>query len=93
MISPQTLYEYTAQYNDELSFTAGVILSLEKDIDSNWIQCRLGQRTGLVPLSYITVIQPLPNQQHRSSLEESVSHVTCHLMSCDISPDVMSYVT
>lgn len=56
----KAVYDYTAQYSDELSFSANTIIGLETEVDGSWVIGRLGSLTGLVPLSYLSIIQPLP---------------------------------
>lgn len=83
IIPIQALYDYTAQYEDELSFSAGAVMALEKELDSNWLQARLGRQVGLVPLTYINILEPLDSQD---DIEQSVSNspgATCEY-SCSV---------
>ena len=46
---PQTLYAYSGQYSDELSFPAGVTMTLVKRIDAEWWEGRVnGAAVSLV---------------------------------------------
>lgn len=45
-------------------------MALVKEVDSNWIQARLDGQVGLVPLTYISILEPLSQQD---SQDESVS--------------------
>ena len=68
----QTLYAYSGQYSDELSFPAGVTLTLVKRIDAEWWEGRVNGRTGLVPGNYIEVIEEPVTRDSQDTLQESV---------------------
>ena len=70
--SSQTLYSYTGQHMDELSYSVGVVLSLLRRVGNNWYQARLDGQIGLVSCSYVTVIQPLSGQSSIDEGEQSV---------------------
>lgn len=83
-LSPQALYQYIAQCSDELSFPAGAVIGLEAEMDQSWVIGRLDRQTGLVPLTYLSILEPLPSSQRLSSDdgEQSVGdvyHVICHV--------------
>ena len=57
-------------------------------MDSDWLLGRLGRQSGLLPASYVTIIEPLSRQVALDDVEQSVSdlasnHVIYHMMSCD----------
>lgn len=72
MAHTQALYEYRGRYDDELSFSAGTVMSLVKEVDSDWIQARVEGQVGLVPLTYITIIEPLSKQDSQDDTHQSV---------------------
>ena len=75
----QALYQYTAQYDDELSFLAGAVIALEAEVDGSWVMGRLGRQSGLAPLTYLSIVEPLPSTQRLDDGNQSVSgggHVT-----------------
>ena len=77
----QTLYAYTGQYSDELSFPAGITLMLVKRVDAEWWEGRVDGRTGLVPGNYIEVIEEPVARDNQDTLQESVGLVVmqgCH---------------
>ena len=75
---PQTLYAYSGQYSDELSFPAGVTMTLVKRIDAEWWEGRVNGRTGLVPGNYIEVIEEPVTRDSQDTLQESVGpHLWC----------------
>ena len=65
--------QYTGQYSDELSFPPGAVIALVREVDSNWVLGRLGGREGIVPVSYLTILEPLARQQSEEDVEQSVS--------------------
>ena len=65
--------QYAGQYSNELSFPAGAVIALVREVDSNWVLGRLGGREGIVPLSYLTILEPLARHQSDDDLEQSVS--------------------
>ena len=60
------IFPYDAQQDDELSFPADAILEiLDPDSTSGWFKARLGDRTGLIPFTYV---QPVDAQIPRKSI-------------------------
>ena len=57
----RALYDNSSDHGDELEFRRGDTLWLCKRIDSNWLECELEGRTGLVPLNYVDIIKDLPH--------------------------------
>ena len=58
--SCQALYEFGAENPAELSFKEGDIIMLKSQIDGNWYEGMLNGKTGYFPVSYVTVVVPLP---------------------------------
>lgn len=54
-------------------------MALVKEVDDNWVQGRLGGEAGLVPVSYITILEPLTQQNSQDELSvrwhEAVEHI------------------
>jgi hypothetical protein len=87
------LYQYTAQYGDELSFLAGAVIALEAEVDGSWVMGRLGRQSGLAPLTYLSIVEPLPSTQRlddgnqsdeweseeEEQVDDSTSFVTCYV--------------
>ena len=46
-------YNFKAKQPGELTMLRGEMLVIERSRDVNWVEVRLGERTGLVPLSYL----------------------------------------
>lgn len=56
----KALYAYTAVGDDELTVTAGSeMVVLEPDDGSGWTKVQIGDRSGLVPSSYIETIESM----------------------------------
>ena len=53
-------YSFHAQTQMELSLTKGEIVTLTRKVDQNWLEGRIGNRRGIFPASYISVISPPP---------------------------------
>ena len=53
----QTVYAYTAQQNDELSFPEDVVIGLVKRMEGDWWEGQYKGKIGLVPGNYIDIIQ------------------------------------
>ncbi len=55
--SLQALYNYTAQYPDELSFSCGQIITGVTRVSAEWWEGQLDGRKGLVPSNYVEVTE------------------------------------
>lgn len=56
------IFPYEAQQEDELSFPADAVLEiLDPDSTSGWFKARLDDKTGLIPSTYVQLIDG-PNQ-------------------------------
>lgn len=58
--SCQALYDFEAENPAELSFKENDIIFLKTQIDENWYEGIIHGRTGYFPVSYVTVLVPLP---------------------------------
>ncbi|GFQ87681.1 sorbin and SH3 domain-containing protein 1 [Trichonephila clavata] len=50
-------YDFTAQTSVELSVKKGDIVNLIRKVDSNWYECRFNNKKGIIPASYLQVLQ------------------------------------
>ncbi|CAG4915393.1 unnamed protein product [Colias eurytheme] len=55
-------FDFTAQTNLELPLKKGELVVLTRRIDHNWWEGRLGNKTGIFPDSYVTILQE-PSQK------------------------------
>lgn len=64
-------FNFVAQTNLELSLVKGELIVLTRRVDDNWYEGRIGNRRGIFPVSYVTVIREpgLPDslEAHHSS--------------------------
>ncbi|KAG1660804.1 Dynamin-binding protein [Nymphon striatum] len=56
----RALFNFNAQFSDELSFTSGEIIILHRYVDSQWMEGEIEGKYGLVPCDYIDVIVDCP---------------------------------
>ena len=70
-ISIQTVYPYTAQQHDELSFPEGVLIGLVRQADGDWWEGQYEGKTGLVPGNYIDIIQSPVRVDTRDQISSS----------------------
>ena len=56
------MYDFDAENPAELSFKEGDVILLKSQIDSNWYEGMLNGRTGYFPVSYASIIVPLPHK-------------------------------
>lgn len=50
-------FDFTAQTNLELPLKKGEVVVLTRRIDNNWWEGRNGNKTGIFPDSYVTILQ------------------------------------
>jgi len=58
--SCRALYDFDAENPAELSFKEGDVILLKTKIDENWYEGTINGQTGYFPVSYVTIINPLP---------------------------------
>ncbi|MEQ2295029.1 hypothetical protein AMECASPLE_009913 [Ameca splendens] len=56
----RAMYSFMPNREGELDFNEGDIIILTGQVDSNWYEGTLGDRSGLLPVSYVDVLVPLP---------------------------------
>jgi len=56
----QALYDFDAESPGELSFKEGDVIYLKSKIDDNWYDGSVNGRTGYFPVTYVTILVPLP---------------------------------
>jgi hypothetical protein len=51
----RALWRCNAQYEDELSFAAGDLITVEGEVagEELWFRGRVGNRSGIIPLNYV----------------------------------------
>ena len=60
-------YNFKAKHPSELTMLRGEVLELERSVDPNWVEVRLGERVGIVPVDYLE----LQDEEVRSVLTSS----------------------
>ncbi|GFT84698.1 sorbin and SH3 domain-containing protein 1 [Nephila pilipes] len=50
-------YDFTAQTSVELSVRKGDLANVIRKVDSNWYECRFNNKKGIIPSSYLQVLQ------------------------------------
>lgn len=70
----RTLYNYTAQQPDELSFEEGDTLYIIDQSDKSWWKAKKGNKTGLVPSNYIeTNTESIDHPLHEAAKRGNMS--------------------
>jgi hypothetical protein len=49
----RALYDNSTDDADELQFSRGDVLAVEEKVNDDWLICRLGNCTGMVPTNYV----------------------------------------
>ncbi|XP_049869863.1 uncharacterized protein LOC126369484 isoform X4 [Pectinophora gossypiella] len=60
-------FDFTAQTNLELPLKKGELVVLTRRIDHNWWEGRLGNKTGIFPDSYVTILQEPSQTKHEAA--------------------------
>lgn len=53
----KTLYDFTAQTPIELTVKKGDLISVIRRVDANWYEARFNNRKGIIPVSYVQIMQ------------------------------------
>lgn len=72
-----TLYPFTAQYLNELSFKTGELVILKDYVNQHWLEGSIGDKSGIFPISYVEVVVDLPRKE--SATEKQVPAATENL--------------
>ncbi|XP_072242816.1 endophilin-A3-like isoform X1 [Leuresthes tenuis] len=56
----RAMYSFLPNHEGELGFSEGDIIVLTGQVDANWYEGTVGGRSGLLPVSYVDVLVPLP---------------------------------
>lgn len=72
----QALYDYRANYEDELSFSEAMIIPLVRQVDSDWWEGLIDGKKGLIPANYIQILEP-PATCLKARIVHCIS--TCHM--------------
>ncbi|XP_027854594.2 uncharacterized protein LOC114133142 isoform X4 [Aphis gossypii] len=67
-------FNFVAQTNMELSLVKGELVVLTRRVDNNWYEGRIGNKKGIFPISYVTVLVE-PGDHQNSSTTESFKPV------------------
>ena len=54
----QAKHNFTANSERELSFNKGDIIYVVKSRDENWFEASIGDRSGIIPKSYVQIFEP-----------------------------------
>ena len=60
-------YNFRAKHQSELTVLRGELLEVERSVDLNWVEVRLGERRGMVPVDYLE----LQDEEARSAVTSS----------------------
>ncbi|XP_049847527.1 dynamin-binding protein-like isoform X2 [Schistocerca gregaria] len=70
-----TLYPFYAQFDNELSFHEGEIVSLVRHVSKDWIEGKIDGRKGIFPSSYVNIIVDCqPQSEFSVSNDRTVLH-------------------
>jgi len=56
----QALYDFDPENAGELGFKEGDIIHLKQKVDDNWFEGMINGKSGYFPITYVTVLIPLP---------------------------------
>ena len=64
-------YEFLAEESYELGFQKGARVALLSRVDDNWLQGRVGDRTGIFPAAFVDIITPLEEPEPPEPLADT----------------------
>lgn len=74
------LFDYEGEDDDELTFSQGDVIGLLELVGEEWGRGRIHGRTGIFPLNFMEVVEPLPeptpgetSEQEAAETEETES--------------------
>ncbi|KFD47015.1 hypothetical protein M514_12097 [Trichuris suis] len=70
-----TKYKFVAKCSGELSFEAGQKLTLIGHVDDEWTLCKIGDKAGIAPTSYISIKVDCPKLT-KSELQSAIATVS-----------------
>ncbi|KAM4564683.1 uncharacterized protein V3H82_013765 [Fundulus diaphanus] len=68
------LFDYEGEDDEELTFSQGDVIALLELVGEEWGRGRIHGRTGLFPLNFAEVLEPLPEPQPEPSSGETSKH-------------------
>ena len=60
-------FNFKAKSSAELTMLKGEILLVERKIDANWVEVSLGERMGLVPIDYLSLLEDTSGENSLAS--------------------------
>uniref|UniRef100_A0A5S6R4V8 Dynamin-binding protein n=1 Tax=Trichuris muris TaxID=70415 RepID=A0A5S6R4V8_TRIMR len=70
-----TKYKFAAKCSGELSFDAGQKVTLVGHVDDEWTLCKIGDKAGIAPTSYISITVDCPKLT-KSELQSAIATVS-----------------
>ncbi|XP_076468569.1 uncharacterized protein LOC143299243 isoform X2 [Babylonia areolata] len=66
------VHAYPARHPDELPFEEGDTVLLLKRVDEQWLKGKVGDKEGIFPQSFVTIIHPLHDELPPSALDDVI---------------------
>lgn len=63
----RVVYQFNAEFANELSLNVDDIVTLTKRIDKDWLEGSINGKTGIFPQSFVQIVVDLPNDVHSDS--------------------------
>ena len=80
----KALFDYNSDVPDDLSFSAGDVIRIKKEVSEEWFEGELHGKVGMFPAAYVEIIQDTPEEKRQSGKRQAFCLLR-HIFHCGAS--------